>query len=83
MSDHGQSQGATFLQRYGQSLEQLVEDLMGAAEGAAAATENVEAWGPVNVLLGQVSQQGSVTGRLHRTSGAQTRRTQCSGPDSV
>ncbi|MFL6289075.1 MAG: alkaline phosphatase family protein [Actinomycetes bacterium] len=64
VSDHGQSQGATFLQRYGLSLEQLVQDLMGAAEGAAAATENVEAWGPVNVLLGQVSQQGSVTGRV-------------------
>ena len=64
VSDHGQSQGATFLQRYGQSLEQLVQDLMGAAERAAASTENVEAWGPVNVLLGQVSQQGSVTGRF-------------------
>jgi predicted AlkP superfamily pyrophosphatase or phosphodiesterase len=28
LSDHGQSQGATFKQRYGQSLEELVEHLM-------------------------------------------------------
>jgi hypothetical protein len=72
VSDHGQSQGATFLQRYGLSLQQLVEQLMGAAaattssgsSGSAASTLNGEAWGPVNVLLGQVSQQGSVTGKL-------------------
>jgi hypothetical protein len=64
VSDHGQSQGATFLQRYGQSLEQLVEELMGASAATTAATSSVEAWGPVNVLLSQVSQQGSVTGRI-------------------
>ena len=64
VSDHGQSQGATFLQRYGQSLEQLVEDLMGASSATTAATSSVEAWGPVNVLLSQVSQQQSVTGKL-------------------
>jgi hypothetical protein len=28
LSDHGQSQGATFAQRYGQSLGQLVEQLV-------------------------------------------------------
>jgi hypothetical protein len=64
VSDHGQSQGATFLQRYGESLEQLVERLMGAAAEGMASTSNVEAWGPVNILLGQVSQQGSVTGKI-------------------
>jgi hypothetical protein len=64
VSDHGQSQGATFLQRYGETLEQVVEKLMGASASTASSTSNVEAWGPVNVLIGQVSQQGSVTGRL-------------------
>ena len=36
LSDHGQSQGATFLQRYGLTLEALVEDACGhaSAEGA-------------------------------------------------
>jgi hypothetical protein len=64
VSDHGQSQGATFLQRYGESLEQLIQRLMGASVSTATSTSNVEAWGPVNVLIGQVSQQGSVTGRI-------------------
>jgi hypothetical protein len=64
VSDHGQSQGATFLQRYGESLEQLIQRLMGASVSTATSTSNVEAWGPVNVLIGQVSHQGSVTGRI-------------------
>ncbi len=65
VSDHGQSQGATFLQRYGSSLEQVVlEHLEGGT--VTAATGEVEAWGPVNVLLGQLSGQESVSGRLTR-----------------
>ncbi|WP_207838287.1 phage holin family protein [Williamsia soli] len=37
LSDHGQSQGATFLQRYGESLEQLVLRLCGTGELAPVA----------------------------------------------
>lgn len=37
LSDHGQSQGATFRQRYGRTLEQVVQDACGAAEVEAAA----------------------------------------------
>jgi hypothetical protein len=66
VSDHGQSQGATFRQRYGQTLDELVEELMGDGRAAASTRENVEAWGPVNVLIGQVSQQDSVTSKLAR-----------------
>ena len=65
VSDHGQSQGATFKQRYGQTLEQLVEELMGDGSSASA-HEDVEAWGPVNVLISQVAQQGSVTSKVTR-----------------
>jgi hypothetical protein len=64
VSDHGQSQGATFLQRYGETLQQLVETLMGESAKTSAAVSSVEAWGRVNVLIGQVAQQGSVTGKL-------------------
>ncbi|MGB9373415.1 MAG: phage holin family protein [Jiangellales bacterium] len=64
VSDHGQSQGATFKQRNGQSLEDLVISLMDTDENAAAATDEVEAWGPVNVFLSQLSGQESVSGRL-------------------
>lgn len=37
LSDHGQSQGATFRQRYGESLEQIVLRLCGASEHAGSA----------------------------------------------
>ncbi len=64
VSDHGQSQGSTFKQRYGTSLEELVRQHLGGGTRVAAATGEVEAYGPVNVLLGQLSVQASVTGRL-------------------
>lgn len=64
LSDHGQSQGATFSQRAGQSLEDLVRGLMNADERGASATDEVEAWGPVNVFLNQLSAQDSVSGRI-------------------
>ncbi len=63
VSDHGQSQGATFLQRYGQSLQQLIEELMGESDTTSAVSD-IEGWGPVNVLIGQLSAQGSVTGKV-------------------
>lgn len=48
LSDHGQTQGATFSQRYGETLEQLVERLIGShavtdPDSAAGHTESV-AW---------------------------------------
>jgi hypothetical protein len=54
LSDHGQSQGATFRQRYGETLEQVVRDALETAEQpreTLAATGDAERWGPVNVLL--------------------------------
>lgn len=65
VSDHGQSQGATFKQRYGKPLEEVVRELMGLDTGdVAAATSDVETWGPVNTFLSQLQQQDSVTGGL-------------------
>ena len=65
VSDHGQSQGATFKQRYGRPLEEEVRELMGVDSGeVAASTGDVESWGPVNTFLSQLQQQDSVTGGL-------------------
>ena len=63
LSDHGQSQGATFRQRYGETLEEVVRDLLVArrrqASETSAATGDVEEWGRVNVLLtGVVGRTG-------------------------
>jgi hypothetical protein len=63
LSDHGQSQGATFLQRYGMPLEDLVRELMDSGS-VAASTGLDETVGPVNTFLTQVGQQGGATGKL-------------------
>lgn len=64
LSDHGQSQGATFLQRYGTTLEDLVRRLM-AGDGADVATApDDEQWGRVRALLTEVSGEQRMVGRL-------------------
>lgn len=62
LSDHGQSQGATFLQRYGLTLDRLVRDLMGGASSLPA-TQDGEGWGPVNALLTEITNRPGVAGR--------------------
>jgi hypothetical protein len=65
LSDHGQCQGATFLQRYGMPLQELVRGLMDSGS-VAASTGLDETVGPVNTFLTQVAQQGGATGKLTR-----------------
>jgi uncharacterized membrane protein YvlD (DUF360 family) len=64
LSDHGQSQGATFLQRYERSLETVIGDLMGDHPTTVAATGAVEPWGPVNALLTELIQRPGVGSRV-------------------
>jgi hypothetical protein len=53
LSDHGQSQGATFRQRYGETLEEVVAGLVRApVVEDAVPTDTAEEWGRVGVLLG-------------------------------
>ena len=67
LSDHGQSQGATFRQRHGQSLEELIRELVAGPQSTVTAATNVEETaGPANTLLSQVGDQGGVTGRAVR-----------------
>ena len=67
LADHGQSLGATFLQRYGVTLQDVVRSLMGGPASVAAATAQIEDWGQLNTFLGEVSQTKGVTGSLART----------------
>ena len=71
LADHGQSLGATFLQRYRVTLQEVVRSLMGGSASVAAATAQIEDWGQLNTFLGEVSQTKGVTGSLAR---AVTRR---------
>jgi len=68
LSDHGQSQGAPFRQRYGETLEQVVRRLLHDGDRTRAATGQVEEWGPLNTLLTGVTGQRSPTGAAARAA---------------
>jgi hypothetical protein len=70
LSDHGQSQGATFSQRYGLTLEQLIADLAGGVSAAATAGANDEDWGRANTLLAGVSHQTRSCGPMNQAPAA-------------
>jgi uncharacterized membrane protein YvlD (DUF360 family) len=68
LSDHGQSQGATFLQKFGLSLADLTHQLV-SAEGATsmlAVLETDEAMGHVNLALSEAAQDDSRTAAVLR-----------------
>ncbi|HSH21499.1 MAG TPA: phage holin family protein, partial [Candidatus Caenarcaniphilales bacterium] len=66
LSDHGQSLGATFRQRFGASLEDVVGGLMGGPESVAAATQQNEGWRAVNSFLSEVTQTRGATAAVTR-----------------
>ena len=58
LSDHGQSQGATFLQRYGETLEDVVRKLAnGTVTGSGSTDEEAEQH--LDVALGEVAESGA------------------------
>ena len=62
LSDHGQSGGATFLQRYDLSLQDLVQQLAKEYR-VQAITETNEAWGHVNVFLTDTIKNDEKSGK--------------------
>jgi len=52
LSDHGQTQGAPFRQRHGETLEEVVRRLTGRGAGVAAPESLDEAWGALGTMLG-------------------------------
>jgi uncharacterized membrane protein YvlD (DUF360 family) len=63
LSDHGQTQGAPFRQRYGQTLEELVRGALAQGDVFAPAAID-EAWGDVGAVLADARQEPSVGGRV-------------------
>lgn len=53
LSDHGQSQGATFLQRYGTTLEQVVQSHAAERSDIAVPEMASEGWGNLNGALNE------------------------------
>jgi len=75
LSDHGQSQGPTFAQLNGRSLEQVVSELTGVGGlDLVAATGQEEVWGPLATFLSDVPGRGGTTGAASWTPGARRPR---------
>ena len=51
LSDHGQTGGATFLQRYGKSLEEFVQELMTTEHRVVTPLDSSESYGMINAFL--------------------------------
>ncbi len=67
LSDHGQSQGATFLQRYGLTLEDLVKQSVERDVAVKALESADEAWGNLSGAITQAAHSASgVTSTLVR-----------------
>jgi uncharacterized membrane protein YvlD (DUF360 family) len=61
LSDHGQSPGAMFAQRYRTRIEDLVQELAGAQVRVQGATAHVEHWGRISPLLSVASGMSGMT----------------------
>jgi uncharacterized membrane protein YvlD (DUF360 family) len=73
LSDHGQSQGATFRQRYGETVEEWLRTRM-AAGAVKEATEPTEQWGHLSAVLTEVSEaEGPMSTMARRALKGQTR----------
>jgi uncharacterized membrane protein YvlD (DUF360 family) len=63
LSDHGQTQGRPFRQRYGETLEEVVSKALARGEVRAPAAVD-EAWGDVGAVLADARQDPGVGGRI-------------------
>ena len=62
LSDHGQTQGAPFRQRYGKTLDELVRGALDRGEVRAPAAVD-EAWGDLGAALADARQEPSMGGK--------------------
>jgi uncharacterized membrane protein YvlD (DUF360 family) len=82
LSDHGQTQGAPFRQRYGETLEEVVRRALEQGDVYAPAALD-EAWGDVGAVLADARQEPSAGGRMlaRATSGRSVEGTVALGPN--
>jgi hypothetical protein len=69
LSDHGQSLGATFRQRYDKTLDELVQELVGPDASLHVATKRAEHRGPLAALLSE-ARLGALAAAFHPRSAA-------------
>ena len=63
VSDHGQSTGATFRQRYGYTLEQFIRERLSTPGEVRMASGQGEGWSHLNALLTEAVRTKGVTGK--------------------
>jgi uncharacterized membrane protein YvlD (DUF360 family) len=68
ISDHGQSQGATFKQRYGETLEATARNLMSGPVSSSAHADRAEEWGPIDAMLSEFTSENRVGSAVARRS---------------
>ena len=68
VSDHGQSLGSTFLQRYGETLQDVVARLIGDAGTVAVATSGPEEMGSLGAMVTEAGRSTGATGALARSA---------------
>ena len=73
LSDHGQSQGAVFADRYGQTLSDVCAELMD--EHVETIDAPVEGMGRVDSMVGDIGESG-LTGRIASRAGAELTKAQ-------
>jgi len=73
LSDHGQTLGATFLQRYGKPLDATIRQLMGGTDEVAAAVDELEQWRLVNTFVSELTRAPGA-GRVTRSALRQRER---------
>ena len=62
LSDHGQTLGATFRQRFGETLEGVLRKLMGGADSVSTAVGQVEEWRVVSTFASELTRaRGAAT----------------------
>jgi uncharacterized membrane protein YvlD (DUF360 family) len=81
LSDHGQAQGTTFADRYGEELAVVVSRL--AATDVAVSSADVEGWGRTRVLVDELATGSGVSGRTMRNASAAMRRRGRDDADAV
>jgi hypothetical protein len=74
LSDHGQTLGATFRQRFGHTLDAAIKSLMDGRESISTAIAEVEEWRVVNTFASELTRARGAATLARRALETQTKR---------
>ena len=81
LSDHGQAQGATFADRYGEDLATVVARL--AQTAVADSSDDIEGWARTDALVGDLAMGGGLGPRTMRNAAGAIQRHDRNKPDLI